>query len=480
MKKLSALAAALLGVLAFSVTAMAESPAGETGTAVPSLLYCIPFAGILLCIALFPLVMPTWWEEHQAPVVLAWSLAFIVPFVMGFGAHHTAEVVLECIINDYLTFIVLLFGLFCVAGNITLEGDLAGSPRINVGLLLFGTLLSSWVGTTGASMLMVRPIIKMNSWRKRKRHIMIFFIFLISNIGGCLTPIGDPPLLMGFMRGVPFFWSLRLLPILAFNVAVLLFVFYHLDMRAYRKDIADGRKPDISKPGTEIRIAGLHNLIFLAAIVVAVLLSGTLPSLPLFRNADGTVRGIPILGEVTLTWPAVIEIAIILASAWLSFRTTSAKVRTENHFTWGAIKEVAILFIGIFITMQPALMILKANGASLGLDSPYQMFWATGALSSFLDNTPTYLVFLTTAGSLGFTEGLATALGTVPAKMLVAISCGAVFMGANTYIGNAPNFMVKSISDENGVRMPSFFGYILWSLGFLIPVFILDTLIFFL
>lgn len=480
MKKLSALAAALLGVLAFSVTAMAESPAGETGTAVPSLLYCIPFAGILLCIALFPLVKPTWWEEHQAPVVLAWSLAFILPFVMGFGAHHTAEVVLECIINDYLTFIVLLFGLFCVAGNITLEGDLAGSPRINVGLLLFGTLLSSWVGTTGASMLMVRPIIKMNSWRKRKRHIMIFFIFLISNIGGCLTPIGDPPLLMGFMRGVPFFWSLRLLPILAFNAAVLLFVFYHLDMRAYRKDIAEGRKPDISKPGTEIRIAGLHNLIFLAAIVVAVLLSGTLPSLPLFRNVDGTVRGIPILGEVTLTWPAVIEIAIILASAWLSFRTTSAKVRTENHFTWGAIKEVAILFIGIFITMQPALMILKANGASLGLDSPYQMFWATGALSSFLDNTPTYLVFLTTAGSLGFTEGLATALGTVPAKMLVAISCGAVFMGANTYIGNAPNFMVKSISDENGVRMPSFFGYILWSLGFLIPVFILDTLIFFL
>lgn len=480
MKKLSALAAALLGVLAFSVTAMAESPAGEAGTAVPSLLYCIPFAGILLCIALFPLVKPTWWEEHQAPVVLAWSLAFIVPFVIGFGAHHTAEVVLECLINDYLTFIVLLFGLFCVAGNITLEGDLAGSPRINVGLLLFGTLLSSWVGTTGASMLMVRPIIKMNSWRKRKRHIMIFFIFLISNIGGCLTPIGDPPLLMGFMRGVPFFWSLRLLPILAFNAAVLLFVFYHLDMRAYRKDIAEGRKPDISKPGTEIRIAGLHNLIFLAAIVVAVLLSGTLPSLPLFRNADGTVRGIPILGEVTLTWPAVIEIAIILASAWLSFRTTSAKVRTENHFTWGAIKEVAILFIGIFITMQPALMILKANGASLGLDSPYQMFWATGALSSFLDNTPTYLVFLTTAGSLGFTEGIATALGTVPAKMLVAISCGAVFMGANTYIGNAPNFMVKSISDENGVRMPSFFGYILWSLGFLIPVFILDTLIFFL
>lgn len=479
MKKIFAVAAALLGMLAFPTVAMAET-AGETASSVPALWYCIPFAALLLSIALFPLIKPVWWEEHQAIMVALFSLLFVIPFAVSYGVSHTAEVVLECVVNDYLTFIVLLFGLFCVAGNITLEGDLAGSPRINVGLLLFGTLLSSWVGTTGASMLMVRPIIKMNSWRRRKRHIMVFFIFLISNMGGCLTPIGDPPLLMGFMRGVPFFWSLKLLPVLLFNVIVLLFVFYHLDMRAYRKDIADGRKPDISKPGTEIHIAGLHNLIFLVAIVVAVLLSGTLPGLPIFQNADGTVRGIRILGDVVLSWPSIIEMVIILGAAFLSFRTTDAKVRTENHFTWGAIKEVATLFIGIFITMQPALMILKASGGSLGLDSPFQMFWATGALSSFLDNTPTYLVFLTTAGSLGFADGLVTTLGTVPVKMLMAISCGAVFMGANTYIGNAPNFMVKSISDENGVRMPSFFGYILWSLGFLIPVFILDTLIFFL
>ena len=381
--------------------------------------------------------------------------------------------------NDYLTFIILLFGLFCVAGNITVEGEFAGSPRINTGLLAIGTLLSSLIGTTGASMLLVRPFIKMNSWRRRKSHIMIFFIFLISNMGGCLTPIGDPPLLMGFMRGVPFSWSLHLFKILIFNMIILLFVFYHLDMRAYRKDIARGLKPDISKPGTNFHIDGLHNLIFVAMIVGAVILSGVLPGLSAFQNADGTEKGIHILGEVTLGFPALIEIGIILLAAFLSFKTTDSNIRIRNHFTWGAIKEVAVLFIGIFITMQPALMILKAKGADLGLTEPMQMFWATGALSSFLDNTPTYLVFLTTAGALGYQNGILTSVGTVPVRMLTAISCGAVFMGANTYIGNAPNFMVKSISDENGIRMPSFFGYMLWSIAYLVPVFLLDTLIFF-
>ena len=373
-----------------------------------------------------------------------------------------------------------MFGLFCVSGNITMSGDLAGSPRVNVGLLALGTLLSSWIGTTGASMLMVRPVIKMNSWRKRKRHIIIFFIFLVSNIGGCLTPIGDPPLLMGFMRGVPFFWSLHLIPILLVNMAVLLTIFYFIDLRAYRKDIAAGLKPDISKPGTEVKLRGAHNLIFLAAIVGAVILSGTLPSLPAFQDAAGNVKGIHIFGEVVLSYPSIIEIVIILAAAFLSFKTTESEIRRENHFTWGAIQEVAVLFIGIFITMQPALMLLKANGANLGITEPFEMFWATGLLSSFLDNTPTYLVFLTTAGAVGFTEGLTTSLGVIPIQMLTAISCGAVFMGANTYIGNAPNFMVKSIADENGVRMPSFFGYLLWSLVILVPVFALDMLLFFL
>lgn len=376
------------------------------------------------------LLRAEWWEAHQPLVVFMWIILLVVPFAIVYGAGDTFETVLECIVNDYLTFIVLLFGLFCVSGNITVGGDFAGSPRVNACLLALGTLLSSCIGTTGASMLMVRPVIKMNSWRKRKRHIMVFFIFLISNMGGCLTPIGDPPLLMGFMCGVPFFRSMHLLPILIFNLVILLFVFYHLDKKAYRKDIAEGRKPDISRPGTEIYIEGLHNIILLAA--------------------------------------------------FLSFKTTDSSIRTKNHFTWGAIKEVAVLFIGIFITMQPALMLLKSVGPNLGISEPYQMFWATGALSSFLDNTPTYLVFLTTAGTLGLTGGITTALGQIPVNLLEAISCGAVFMGANTYIGNAPNFMVKAISDENGVNMPSFFGYILWSLAFLVPVFILDMLVFFL
>lgn len=440
---------------------------------------CIPFAGLLLCIAVLPLIKPAWWEEHQPLAVVFWSLLFVIPYAVVTGAGTAVETVLECIINDYLTFIVLLFGLFCVAGNITMEGDLAGSPRVNVLLLTIGTLLSSWIGTTGASMLMVRPVIKMNAWRRNRAHIMIFFIFLISNIGGCLTPIGDPPLLMGFSRGVPFFWSLHLLPVLLVNMVVLLTVFYFLDRRAYCRDIARGLKPDISKPGTEIKIQGLHNLIFLAMIVAAVILSGTLPGMAAFQDADGNVRGIHIFREVMLSYPALIEIVMILAAAFLSFKTTDAEIRRKNHFTWGAIREVAVLFVGIFITMQPALMLLKSMGSSLGLTKPYEMFWATGILSSFLDNTPTYLVFLTTAGAMNFTEGMATALGIVPVHMLMAVSCGAVFMGANTYIGNAPNFMVKSIADENGIRMPSFFGYLAWSVTCLVPVFLLDMLIFF-
>lgn len=445
-----------------------------------SLLLCIPFAGLLLCIAVMPLVKPEWWEKNQALAVILWSFLFIIPSVLLNGAGETAETVLECIINDYLTFIVLLFGLFCVSGNITLEGNLAGSPAVNAIFLAFGTLLSSCIGTTGASMLLVRPLIKMNSWRKKKSQIMIFFIFMISNMGGCLTPIGDPPLLMGFMRGVSFFWSLNLFHILIFNMVILLIIFYFIDRRAYRKDIAAGLHPDISKPGVDIKIEGLHNIIFLVVIVVAVILSGTLPGLPVFQDAAGNVIGIKIFKEVKLTVPAIIEIVMILAAAGLSFKTTPQKIRTQNHFTWGAIKEVAVLFVGIFITMQPALALLKTMGPNLGITEPYQMFWSTGMLSSFLDNTPTYLVFLTTAGTLGFTSGITTTVGTISVQILEAISCGAVFMGANTYIGNAPNFMVKSMSDENGVRMPSFFGYMVWSLTCLVPVFIIDMLVFFL
>lgn len=441
---------------------------------------CLPFAGLLFCVAVLPLVREKWWESHRIHAVLFWVLAFVCPYAYLYGGGRAAELVLDSILNDYLSFIIMLFGLFCVAGNITFREDLAGSPRVNLIFLVVGTLLSSMIGTTGSSMLMVRPLIKTNAWRRRKKHIMIFFIFLVSNMGGCLTPLGDPPLLMGFMRGVPFLWSLQLFPILAFNLVLLLTLFYLIDNRQYKRDMAEGLRPDLTKLNTELKLDGAHNFLFILIIVAAVVLSGTLPSLAAFRNADGTAKGIRVLGEVTLAWPAVIEIVMILAAAFLSMRTTPESIRRMNHFTWGPIREVAELFVGIFITMQPALMILKELGPNLGLSKPWEMFWGTGMLSSVLDNTPTYLVFLTTAGTLGLTGGILTTLGDIPVQFLEAISCGAVFMGAITYIGNAPNFMVKSISDENGIRMPSFFGYILWSLACLVPVFLADTLVFFL
>lgn len=481
MKKVLVTLVAILGAcLTFSQTVFAETTtktAEELGNILP-IWSVIPFVGMLLCIAIFPLVKGEWWESHKQYAVIFWSLAFLIPFAIAYGMGTAGEQLLEVVVGDYITFIVLLFGLFCVAGNITIEGDLVGGPKVNCILLLIGTLLSSWIGTTGASMVMIRPLIRANKWRSRKVHIVIFFIFLVSNIGGCLTPVGDPPLLMGFMRGVPFFWSLKLLPIMLVNVALLLILFFIMDKRAYNKDVADGLKPEVNEKKTKIKVVGGHNIIFLIAIVGAVILSGVLPGLDMFKTAEG-VKGLHIFGEVTFSFPAMIEIAIILLCALLSFKTTKKEVRTNNHFSWGAIEEVAVLFIGIFITMIPALLILKAKGAELGLSHPFQMFWATGLLSSFLDNTPTYLVFLTTAGTLGATSGLATTVGTIGVTMLEAISCGAVFMGAVTYIGNAPNFMVRSIAEENGIKMPSFFGYILWSVACLIPVFIIDTLIFF-
>lgn len=439
-----------------------------------SFAYCIPFAGMLLSIAICPLVNGAWWEKFKGAAVLFWSLLFLVPFAIGNGAGTALNHFLEVILGDYISFIVLLFGLFCVAGNIRIRGTLAGTPKVNVLLLLIGTLLSSWVGTTGASMLLIRPVIRANSWRKRKVHTMVFFIFLVSNIGGCLTPVGDPPLLMGFMHGVPFTWSFHLLPIFLLNVVLLLALYFIIDSRAYKKDLADGAKPKSSEKTEKIGLEGAHNLIFLLCIVGAVILSGSLATINAFFG-----KGIKIEGEVTLTFATMIEMAIILLSAFLSFKTTKKEVRTANNFSWGAIQEVAVLFIGIFITMIPALLILSARGSELGITKNWQMFWATGALSSFLDNTPTYLVFFETAVSLHATN---EAIGSViiPQTMLMAISCGAVFMGANTYIGNAPNFMIKSIAEENNIKMPSFFGYLFWSVCCLIPVFLIDTLIFFL
>ena len=363
----------LIGLSAFLLFSPLHVFAAESGlsdTALGNTLpiwSCIPFAGMLLSIAIFPLIKEEWWEKHKPWVVAFWSLLFLIPFAIAFGGHVALEHLIEVTLGDYLTFIVLLFGLFCVAGNISLQGDLAGNPKVNVVLLLIGTLLSSWIGTTGASMLMIRPIIRANKWRQRKVQIMVFFIFLISNIGGCLTPVGDPPLLMGFMNGVDFFWSLRLTKVMVVNLIILLTVFFFLDTRAYKKDIADGRQKPVFDADTKkpIRLKGAHNIIFLVMIVGAVILSGVLPmKFPAFA------KGINFCEGVTLSWAAIIEIVIMLAAAFLSFKTTSKKVRKANNFTWDAIQEVAILFIGIFITMIPALLILKARGSELGLTHP--------------------------------------------------------------------------------------------------------------
>lgn len=486
--KLRTFATAVYLIMCGNVTAFASGSGGavshaNVGEYLP-VWSIIPFVGMLLSIAIVPLVKPHFWEKNMLKVAFFWSLLFLIPFGMAFGGHLLTYQLLETILLDYVPFIVLLLGLFTVTGGIVIKGSIVGTTKTNVVLLLIGTAIASWVGTTGAAMLMIRPVIRANSWRKKKAHVVVFFIFMVANLGGCLTPIGDPPLFLGFLRGVPFFWTMKLLPMLIFNAVILLIVFIVIDRYYYKKEIADGRSPrdmDVScTTEKKICIEGGHNFIFVLAIVGAVILSGTLPNYAAFADqATGALHGIPIFGGIVFPYNVLIQIIIILIAAYLSMKTTKKSTRKLNGFTFGPIAEVAKIFSGIFITMIPALALLRAHGASLGISEPWQFFWMSGALSSFLDNAPTYLVFMTMAGSLGFTEGLATTVGVIPEALLVAISAGAVFVGANTYIGNAPNFMVKSIAEENKIKMPSFFGYMGWSFCILIPIFILNTFIFF-
>ena len=447
----------------------------------------IPFAGMLLSIAIFPLVKAEWWERHQLLVSLAWALLFLVPFVFAYGAEVTAEQLAEVVIGDYIPFIVLLLGLYVVAGGIHVGGTIAGTTRNNVIMLLIGTPLASWVGTTGAAMLLIRPLLRANLWRKHRAHIVVFFIFLVANAGGCLTPLGDPPLFLGYLRGVPFFWTLQhIWPLLLVNVVLLIGLFVAVDCFFTRREPRESReKLELMTRADDrvpIHLQGWHNLFLLLLVIAGVILNGLIPQLEAFVDAQtGMTFGISVFG-VHVGVEYVVQIALILLAAALSWVTTSRDDRSRNNFEWAPIAEVAKLFIGIFVTMIPALAILRAHGGSLGLDSPLGFFWATGALSSFLDNSPTYVVFLTTAGALGTDAAgaVVTTTGTVDPSILLAISAGAVFMGAVTYIGNAPNFMVKSIAEGAGVKMPSFFGYIGWALAFLIPVFVVDSLLFFL
>jgi Na+/H+ antiporter NhaD/arsenite permease-like protein len=412
----------------------------------------VPFAGLLLSIALLPLLAPALWARHYAKV----CLAFGVPVASFFLLRAPRELLHTML--EYASFLILLASLFTISGGILLRGSLRGSAGLNSAFLAAGAVLANVFGTTGASMLLIRPLLRANAHRHRVAHVVVFFIFVVANIGGALTPIGDPPLFLGYLRGVPFFWTLHAMSLLwAVAIGMVIGVFYLADRRAFALDAAavDGpaavraEGPAAGRAAAEARVPlsidGKINLPLLAVVIGAVFL------------------------------PTPWREAAMIAAAAVSVWKTPAKVREENEFTWHPIEEVAILFAGIFATMIPALLILKARGAALGVATPAHFFWATGVLSSFLDNAPTYLTFFSLAQGMGGTQTVAG----VSAPLLQAIGAGAVFMGANTYIGNAPNFMVKAIAEEAGVRMPSFFGYMAWSCGILLPIFALITLIFF-
>jgi Na+/H+ antiporter NhaD/arsenite permease-like protein len=436
-------------------------------------LWGVPFAGLLLCIALMPLLVPAFWHHHFGKVAAAWTLAFFVPFALTFGSSVAGFSLVHALVAEYIPFIILLTALFTVAGGIFIRGNLHGSPGLNAGLLLIGAVLASFMGTTGASMLMIRPLIRANDNRKNCAHIVVFFIFIVSNAGGSLTPLGDPPLFLGFLKGVDFFWTVKhIFPETLFLIGSLLVIFYLLDGWYYRKEGVQSVDPT---PDTErLGFDGAFNFVLLAAVAGLVLLSGFWKS-PVVFDIYGTEVGLP----------GLVRDAGLIAVTLVSLKFTAAQVHADNQFSWGPMAEVAKLFAGIFLTIIPVIAMLKAGaggpfGAVVaavtrpdGQPDPAMYFWATGVLSSFLDNAPTYLVFFNTAG------GDAQVLMSTLAPTLAAISAGAVFMGANTYIGNAPNLMVKAIAEDRGVRMPSFFGYMAWSGGVLIPLFIVMTFIWF-
>ena len=433
----------------------------------------LPFAGMLLSIALMPLVAAPVWHHHYGKITAGWALAFLLPFAAVFGPAAAGAAVVHTVVAEYIPFIALLVALFTAAGGIFVRGNLHGSPATNVAIMAVGSVLASVMGTTGASMLLIRPLIRANDNRKHVAHVVVFFIFTVSNAGGSLTPLGDPPLFLGFLKGVEFFWTFKqICPETLFLLGSLLAIFYVIDSWYYRRESVTRIDPTPDTP--RIGADGAINLLPLLAVVVLVLLSGTWkPGISL------DVFGTPVELQ------SLVRDVLLVVVTLVSLAVTPKGVREKNQFSWGPMQEVAKLFIGIFLTMIPVLAMLKAGSAGPfaavsqavtgpdGQPLPWAYFWFSGALSSFLDNAPTYLVFFNLAG--GDPQVLMTTL----ASTLAAISAGSVFMGANTYIGNAPNFMVKAIAEDRGVAMPSFFGYMLWSGAGLVPLFVLMTFIWF-
>jgi Na+/H+ antiporter NhaD/arsenite permease-like protein len=466
-----ALAAPMLFVMAGA--AQAAEAHGLPGDGM-SLLWAIPFAGLLLSIATGPVLYPHFWEHHYGKITFGWAALTVVPMAVAFGPSLAIESSLHAVLLEYMSFIILLFALFTIAGGILVTGNIHGTPAMNTLLLLIGAMLASFVGTTGASMIMIRPLIRANDNRPFNAHVVVFFIFLVANIGGSLTPLGDPPLFVGFLRGVDFFWTtVHIFPDTLFVGGVVLIVFLVLDTILHVREAGLPKIKDPT-PDTKIGLRGMRNLPLLAGVIGAILLSAYWQP-----GVTFSVYGVPIELQ------NFVRDAIIFALALVSIGITPKAYRQANGFNWGPIAEVAKLFAGIFICIVPVVAILRAglDGAleplvSLvtlpsGQPNDFAYFWLTGALSSFLDNAPTYLVFFEMAG--GDPQHLMTEF----ASTLAAISAGAVFMGANSYIGNAPNFMVYAIARERGVAMPSFFGYMIWSGLILIPTFLVASLIFF-
>ncbi|VVD29692.1 sodium:proton antiporter [Paraburkholderia dioscoreae] len=441
-----------------------------------SALWGLPFAAMLLSIAVFPLIAPVLWHHHFGKIAAAWALVFLVPFALSFGAGAAFGTLVHALLEEYIPFIVLLTALYTVAGGICVRGNLHGTPRLNTGILALGTLLASIMGTTGAAMLLIRPLLRANDNRKHVVHVVVFFIFLVANAGGSLSPLGDPPLFLGFLQGVSFFWTTTHLALpMLFVCGVLLIGFYALDSYYFhRREEERSRFLDPTPDSPLLGIDGKINFVLLAAVVALVLMSGLWKP-----GMEFDVFGTHVALQNAVRDGALIGVTL------LSLALTPRSARAGNDFNWAPIEEVAKLFAGIFVTIAPVITILRAGeaGAFAGIvhlvndasGRPHDLmyFWTTGLLSSFLDNAPTYLVFFNLAG------GDAQALMTTGATTLAAISAGAVFMGANTYIGNAPNFMVKAIAESRGVRMPGFFAYLGWSAVVLLPLFLVTGWLFF-